>query len=82
MIGALLFGVVVSTLPLDGEWSACCWPTPAEGSVRDLAQIPDMVESLPAKVPGCIELDLVAAGRRSPNASWITMVNAKGPLTK
>lgn len=63
MIGALLFGVVVSTLPLDGEWSACCWPTPAEGSVRDLAQIPDMVESLPTKVPGCIELDLAAAGR-------------------
>ena len=65
MIGALLLGAVVSTLPLDGEWSARCWPTPTEGSVRELTQVPSTAESLPAKVPGCIELDLEAAGRIS-----------------
>ena len=63
MIGIALLGVVVSTLPLDGEWTARCWPTPTEGAVRDLTQIPAVAESMPATVPGSIELDLAAAGR-------------------
>ena len=63
MIGALLLGTVVSTLSLDGDWTARCWQTPESGSVRELSCVPDDAETLAAKVPGSIELDLAAAGR-------------------
>ena len=59
MIGAILLGAVLS---LNGDWSARFWPTPALGPVRELVAIPGSAQSIPGKVPGCIELDLAAAG--------------------
>ena len=59
MIGAILLGAALS---LNGDWSARFWPTPTLGPVRELVAIPGSAQSIPGKVPGCIELDLAAAG--------------------
>jgi len=55
----LLLATVVS---LNGSWSLKGWPTPDRGSVRTLEEVPAAEVSVPAKVPGCYELDLCAAG--------------------
>ena len=50
-------------LSLNGDWSLSYWPQP-EKPVTDPAQLSSLqVESVPAKVPGNVELDLLAAGR-------------------
>ena len=51
-----------AVVPLDGEWQLKGWPTPDRGSVRTLGEVPAEAISIPAKVPGCYELDLCAAG--------------------
>ena len=49
-------------LSLNGNWELKGWPTPARGSVRTLEDVPAAETFVPAKVPGCYELDLCAAG--------------------
>ena len=60
MTGLTLLAAAV--LSLNGNWSLQGWPTPARGSVRSLSDMPAAEVSVPAKVPGCYELDLCAAG--------------------
>lgn len=67
----LLLGTVASasgaTAPaapvsLDGEWELSYWPQP-EKAVTDPAALSGIeVKTIPAKVPGNVELDLLAAG--------------------
>lgn len=53
---------LASIVPLNGDWILKGWPTPERGSVRSLDEVPVAEISVPAKVPGCYELDLCAAG--------------------
>ena len=55
--------LATSLLSLNGDWQLKGWPTPDQGSVRTLEEIPAEAMSVPAKVPGCYELDLCAAGK-------------------
>ncbi len=59
IVNALLAAAVLS---LNGDWNLKGWPTPDRGSVRTLEKIPADALTLAAKVPGCYELDLCAAG--------------------
>lgn len=59
---ALLFATLLSSTPLDGEWTASFWPTPDTGAVRTLSAVPPSAETISARVPGCVELDLARAG--------------------
>ena len=50
-------------LSLDGSWKLDYWPQPVDGAVRELPLPAGLaVKSVPAKVPGNCELDLVAGG--------------------
>ena len=52
-----------TVISLDGDWELAFWPQPAT-PVTDPAQMPALaVETVPARVPGNVELDLQAAGR-------------------
>ena len=52
-----------TAIPLDGRWSLAYWPQ-AEKPVTDPSQLKSLpVETVPATVPGNVELDLLAAGR-------------------
>jgi len=52
-----------NVIPLNGDWTLAFWPQP-EKPVTDPAQLKSLhVDTLPAKVPGNVELDLLAAGR-------------------
>ena len=55
-----------NVVSLNGDWNLQGWPTPERGSVRTLEDVPAPEVSVPAKVPGCYELDLCAA-RLLPN---------------
>ena len=58
-----VLAVLTATLvSLNGNWNLKGWPTPERGSVRTLDEVPTAEISVPAKVPGCYELDLSAAG--------------------
>ena len=54
--------IAAAVVSLNGEWQLQGWPTPDRGSVRTLEEVPAETISVPAKVPGCYELDLCAAG--------------------
>ena len=54
--------LAAALVPLNGAWQLKGWPTPDRGSVRTLEEVPAGARTLPAKVPGCYELDLCAAG--------------------
>ena len=54
--------IAAAILSLNGEWQLKGWPTPDRGSIRTLDEVPAETISIPAKVPGCYELDLCAAG--------------------
>ena len=54
--------MLATLVSLNGNWNLKGWPTPDQGSVRTLGEVPAETLSLPAKVPGCYELDLCAAG--------------------
>ena len=54
--------IAAAILSLNGEWELKGWPTPDRGSIRTLEEVPAETISVPAKVPGCYELDLCAAG--------------------
>ena len=54
--------IAAAVVSLNGEWQLQGWPTPDRGSVRSLEEVPAETISVPAKVPGCYELDLCAAG--------------------
>ena len=54
--------VAAAVVALNGNWNLKGWPTPGRGAVRTLEEVPAAEVSVPAKVPGCYELDLCAAG--------------------
>ena len=58
--------MLATLVSLNGNWNLKGWPTPDQGSVRTLGEVPAETLSLLAKVPGCYELDLCAA-RLLPN---------------
>lgn len=58
-IAGMMFGENVS---LDGKWSLSYWPQPDSGAVRSLP-LNFAAETVPATVPGNVELDLLAAGK-------------------
>ena len=51
-----------ASISLNGAWRLKGWSTPDRGSVRTLEEVPAETISVPAKVPGCYELDLCTAG--------------------
>ena len=55
--------VATALLSLNGDWQLKGWATPDQGSVRTLEDVPAETMTMPAKVPGCYELDLCAAGK-------------------
>ena len=59
---SLTMAVLATVVSLNGNWNLKGWPTPVRGSVRTLEEVPAAEISVPAKVPGCYELDLCAAG--------------------
>ena len=58
----LMTMVLATVVSLNGNWSLKGWPTPERGGVRTLDEVPAAEVSVAAKVPGCYELDLCAAG--------------------
>ena len=62
LCGAVFAAEPAALVSLNGEWRLKGWPTPERGSVRTLEEVPSETISVPAKVPGCYELDLCAAG--------------------
>ena len=62
MMNAAMVVLATAIVSLNGNWNLKGWPTPGRGAVRTLEEVPAAEVSVPAKVPGCYELDLCAAG--------------------
>ena len=61
-MNSLLVVLATTFVSLNGNWNLRGWPTPERGAVRTLDEVPVAEVTVPAKVPGCYELDLCAAG--------------------
>jgi len=64
-VASLCAGGVLAaeTISLNGDWSLEAFPQPEDGAIRTLPLPANLrITAVPAKVPGCCEMDLVAAG--------------------